>query len=331
MKHIYPFVAVCLLSFGSAAFGQAGEDNVPADTGRSTAQPSPGPNTQRYRIGYQDTLEIQVFRHPELSRRVTVNPNGTINLFRLNEPLVAVCKTESELADDIAKAYEKDYLRNPEVSVVASDQKSQSVAVIGAVEKPGNFYITRPVQLLELLAYAGGPDPEKAGSRILVARTGSTSNCRTPETTIADSDIKLMDFRIRDVQQGKQTLVMQPGDIVSVLDSDQVYVYGNVNKQKAVKMKEPITLTQAIVEAEGFKSASNLDSVRVLRQKPGSPDREELVYNLKEISRGKQPDPFLEPNDIVAISEDKTRSIINNLAKSLTGGAGSIFYRVPLP
>ena len=331
MKLIYPSVAVCLLFLSSGAYSQAGQNSVPVDAGRPAAAPANGPTAQRYRIGYQDTLDIQVFRHPELNRRVTVNPNGTINLFRLNDPIVAVCKTEAELADDIAKAYERDYLRNPEVSVVAADQKSQSVAVIGAVEKPGNFYITRPVQLLELLAFAGGPDPEKAGSRILVARTGSTSNCRVPESTTADGDIKLMDFKIRDVQEGKQSLVMQPGDIVSVLDSDQVYVYGNVNKQKAVKMKEPITLTQAIVEAEGFKSASDLTSVRVLRQKQGTPDREELIYNLKEINRGKQPDPFLEPNDIVAISQDKAKSIINNIAKSLTGGAGSIFYRVPLP
>lgn len=331
MKLIYSLVAVCLAVLGSTVYGQAGQDNVSVETGRPPASPSVGSTTQRYRIGYQDTLDIQVFRHPELNRRVTVNPNGTINLFRLDDPIVAVCKTETELADDIARAYEKDYLRNPEVSVVAADQKSQSVAVIGAVEKPGNFYITRPVQLLELLAFAGGPDPEKAGSRILVARTGSSSNCRTSESATADADLKLMDFKIRDVQEGKQTLVMQPGDIVSVLDSDQVYVYGNVNKQKAVKMKEPITLTQAIVEAEGFKSASNLTSVRVLRQKVGSPDREELIYNLKEINRGQQPDPFLQPNDIVAISQDRAKSIINNIAKSLTGGAGSIFYRVPLP
>ena len=331
MKLIYHLATVCLIFFTSAAYGQAGQENVSGDPARTAFPAAVAHTTQRYRIGYQDTLDIQVFRHPELSRRVTVNPDGTINLFRLNESIVAVCKTETELADEIAKAYEKDYLRNPEVSVVAADQKSQSVAVIGAVEKPGNFYITRPVQLLELLAYAGGPDPEKAGSRILVARTGSTSICRTPDLNTEDPDIKLMDFRIRDVQEGKQTLVMQPGDIVSVLDSDQVYVYGNVNKQKAVKMKEPITLTQAIVEAEGFKSASDLTSVRVLRQKPGTPDREELIYNLKEINRGKQPDPFLQPNDIVAISQDKAKSIINNIAKSLTGGAGSIFYRVPLP
>lgn len=44
----------------------------------------------RYRIGYQDVLNIQVFRHPELGIEATVNPNGMIYLFRLEEPIVAV-------------------------------------------------------------------------------------------------------------------------------------------------------------------------------------------------------------------------------------------------
>jgi polysaccharide export outer membrane protein len=286
--------------------------------------------TERYRIGYQDSIEIQVYRHSDLNQRTAVNPNGTIRLFRLADPIVAVCKTERELADEIAAAYAKDYLRNPEVNVTV-EQKSQSVAVIGAVQKPGNFLINRRIHLLELLSYAGGPKTDEAGSRILVARTGSTSNCRTDGSTTANAgDIVLMDFRIRDVQEGKQTLWMQPGDVVSVPGADQVFVYGNVNKQGAVVMKEPLTLTRAIVMAEGYKPASNLGSVRVLRQKLGSSERQEFVYDLKAINRGKTPDPFLEPNDIVALSEDKAKSIINSIGRGLTSGVGSIFYKIPL-
>jgi polysaccharide export outer membrane protein len=293
--------------------------------------PSANSPDERYRIGYRDTLDVQVFRHSDLNKRVSVNDDGTITLFRLDKPIVAVCKTELELAGDIAKAYEKDYLRDPEVNVVAVEQKSQSVSVIGAVEKPGSFFINRRVQLLELLAFAGGPRTSEAGTRLLVARTGSSSNCQQDIATAkSDDNVQLMDFKIRDVQTGKQTLWMQPGDVVSVLDSDVVYMYGNVNKQGAVKIKEPLTLTQAIVLAEGLKGSTQKDRVRVLRQKPGAADREEMVYDLTQINRGKAKDPFLEPNDIVAISEDKAKSIVNNIARSITGGLPSVFYRIPL-
>ncbi len=327
------FFVVLAFSF-TLTRAQTSQDPKPVDQPGTTAQGATyaqiADKDSRYRIGYQDTLDIQVFRHPELNRRVTVSPKGTISLFRLDEPIVAVCKTETELADDIATAYEKDYLRNPEVSVIAAEQKSQSVAVIGAVVKPGNFYINRRVHLLELLAYAGGPQTEDVGTRLLVARTGSTSDCKEA-STVANSteDIELMDFAIRDIQQGKETLWMQPGDVVSVLKADLVYVYGNVNKQGSVKIKEPLTLTQAIVESGGFKSASQKDKVRVLRQKSGSPDRQEMIFDMTEIAKGKAKDPYLEPNDIVAVSEDKAKSIINGIGRSLTSGVSSIFYRIP--
>jgi hypothetical protein len=72
-----------------------------------------------------------------------------------------------------------------------------------------------------------------------------------------------------------------------------------------------------------------MDSIRVVRQKPGTTEHVETVYNFKDISKGKAPDPFLEPNDIVAVSEDKTQNILNNIGKSLTNGIPSIIYRVP--
>jgi polysaccharide export outer membrane protein len=284
--------------------------------------------SERYRIGFQDILDVQVFRHAELSQRVAVNPNGTIALFRLDKPIVAVCKTEAELAADIAQAYEKDYLRDPEVHVVVAEQRSQTVAVIGAVEKPGNFYINRRYHLLEMIALAGGPNKE-AGTRLLVARTGSPSKCRDAGDDTNGDLVSVADFKIRDIQEGKQTYWLQPGDVVSVLDADVVYVYGNVNKQGAVRVREPITLTQAVVSAEGLKSNAKKDVIRILRQKPGSAEREELVFDLGKIDKGKVPDPYLESGDIVAVSEDKTKTILQGIANSIKSSVPSVLYRIP--
>ena len=170
-----------------------------------------------------------------------------------------------------------------------------------------------------------------AGTRLVVARTGSTSNCREENQAVTDQDLKLFEFKINDIKEGKKTLWMQPGDVVSVLDADIVYVYGNVRRQGAYELKERITLTQALAKAEGIKPATQQDKVRILRQKDGSADREELIYDLRAITKGKAEDPLIEPSDIVAVSEDKTRYIINTLAKAATGGVPALFYRVPLP
>lgn len=294
---------------------------------------------ERYRIGYQDTLEVTVSRHPELSLTVNVAPDGSIRLPRVDDPVVAVCKTERELADEITRRYKENLLRNPFVNVRATEQRSQSVAVIGAVEKPGNFFINRRVRLLELLSYAGGPDSERAGTKLIVARTGSNSVCRDNNENTAtasaaangtdNAELVLYQYKIKDVLEAKENLWMQPGDIVSVLDFDVVYVYGNVNEQGSVKLTRPLTLRQAIVEAKGFKPASKKDKIRILRQKDGSVEWEEFAFDLKEIDAGKVQDPILLPNDIVAVSEDKVKNILNSLRDTIKGGAGTLFYRIP--
>lgn len=323
MRKLFIPVAVVLFALPSLLIAQTEGTNGTAPT-----RSAPGQD-ERYRIGFQDTLEIQVFRRPELTQRVSVAPNGTINLFRIPEAIIAVCKTERELANDIAVAYQRDYLRNPEVSVVAVEQRSQAFGVLGAVDKPGYYFVNRPIRLLELLAMAGG-QTDKAGSQIVVARTGSTANCR-PDALQKDEedDITVINFRLRDVLEARQSIVMQPGDIVNVMDADIVFVYGNVNKQGQVTMREPLTLTQAIASAEGLRPAASKNDVRILRQVQGSLERKEFVFDLRDIDRRRVPDPYLEPNDIVAVGEDRTKSILNSIGRSLTNGIPSVLYRFP--
>lgn len=305
---------------------------TPADVGKinesvavNNASTVTARQDDKYRIGYRDKLNVQVFRHPELSTTATVNPNGTINLFRLPEPIVAVCKTERELAKDIADAYRKDYLKNPEVNVVVAEQMSQAVSVIDAVVKPGPQFLNRKVHLLELLALAGGPSKE-AGSSVLVARMGSTSNCDAAGAD-ANGNPELFNFSIRDLQEGRQSFMIQPGDIVSVLKADIVFVYGNVVEPGQVEMRQPMTLRQAIASAKGLKSATDKGKVRIIRQKRGTLEREEIIVDLNAVNKQKAEDPFLQPNDIVALSEDRTKSIINSVTKSFTQGIPSLLYR----
>lgn len=332
------FLFVAVIFFVSSITAQT-DNRVPAKTVTATAATPVAMSStdvnqgkdERYRIGFQDTLEVQVFRHPELGQRVNVNSNGMITLFRLNEPIVAVCKTESELATAVADAYRKDYLKNPEVTVTAVEQRSRAFAVIGAVEKPGQYMISRRIRLLELIAQAGGPTKE-AGTRVFVARTGSTSNCKLNESATAstdDSAESYVVYPLRDIIEGKQNVVMRPGDIVSVQKADIIYVYGNVNEQGQIEIKEPLTLTQAIASAKGLKAATDKSKIRVLRQKPGSTERDEFVYDLNAINSRKIADPFLEPNDVVAVNTDKTKEIFQSIGRSLTNGIPSLFYRVP--
>src|SRR6185295_3222545 len=93
------------------------------------------PVDDRYRIGPGDVLDIRVFNRPQLSREARVDSNGMIQMPLIEGDIRAACRTESELAKDIATLYLK-YQRNPFVNVFVKDYSSTPVAVIGAVEKP---------------------------------------------------------------------------------------------------------------------------------------------------------------------------------------------------
>lgn len=337
MKAVKVFLALLLITISlSEIHAQETTTVTPKTDNPATAVPTnvvAGNQTrkdERYRIGYQDSIQVIVTRHSDLSATVAVNPDGTINLPRLDNPIPAVCKTERELAETIKVELKKGLLKNPYVDVRIVDQKSQYFGVIGSVEKPGYFPINKKIHLLEMLALAGGPNKE-AGTRMLVARTGSSSFCKedVAMATEQDKDIPLYDFKIRDVQEAKVNFWMQPGDIVTVLDADFVYVTGNVNKPGRIPLRNPISLTQAIATAEGFKPATKKDVIRILRQIPNSSDRKEVVVNLKDIEKLKTPDPILEANDIVAVSEDPKKVIMSSIVKSLTGGIGNLPFIIP--
>lgn len=267
-------------------------------------------NNEKYRIGFQDTLEIQVFRNSrvELAQNVNVNPDGTIRLPRLESPIVAVCKTERELADNLIEYY-KVYLKNPFVNVRAVEQRSQPFAVVGAVEKPGNFFLNKKVTLLELLAFAGGPDAEKAGTKVQVARLGNVSGCRNPnEQTAENSEVEFLRYNLNSVLEGKENPWMQPGDIVSVLLAEEAYIVGNVMKPTKIPLRETRTLTQAIAEAGGLNKTAKTDKIIIQRQESGSKTKTELVFNLKDIRNRKISDPELLANDIVVVDNDSIKS-----------------------
>lgn len=316
MHKVIIYIA-CVSILAVSAIAQTSSSSIAATVANST--------DERYRIGFQDTVEIQVFRHPELNIRQAVSPAGTIRLFRLDKPIMAACKTERELATAIEEAYRVSYLKNPQVSVVVTEQKSQPISVIGSVEKAGSYYVGKKMHLLEILALAGGPNKE-AGTRMLVARAGTNSNCQANDQ-VAGDNMELFNFKIRDIQEGKKTLRMEPGDIVSVLSADYVYVYGNVENPGQLTVREPITLTQAIASSKGLKSATDKKDVKILRQRQDSLERDEIAVNLKEIEDGKAKDPYLEPNDIVAISKDGSKAIINGVVKTIQNGIPSIFAR----
>ncbi|MEZ5306947.1 MAG: SLBB domain-containing protein [Pyrinomonadaceae bacterium] len=342
------FLTFAVVGLFGMGFGQDPQPSASPTTAAAADQPKPDTikvirgdgvetapgdgsrNSERYLIGFEDTLQIDVYRHPELSSVVSVARDGTIILPRIETPIVAICKTERELASKIAALYKEDYLKNPFVNVRALEQRSQPFAVIGAVNKPGSFYLNRRVRLLELLALAGGPDYEKSGSKVQIARVGSLSACSVNGGEDSADDVEFFSYSLAAVLTGDMNPMMHPGDIVSLIEAEEAYIVGNVDEPTTIKLKEPTTLTQAIAKAGGLGAVANTSKVVIQRREPGSKVPKELIFDLKEIRDQKVEDPLLVANDIVEVPTSNTKVIRNGLLKVLTGGISNLFYRFPI-
>lgn len=108
-----------------------------------------------YRIGVRDLLEIDVFRVPELTRKVRVDARGRIAL-PLVGSLPAEGKTPEELGAAIAERLAQRYVNDPYVTVFVVEYESQRVTVEGAVNRPGIFPLKGRTSLLQVIAQAEG-------------------------------------------------------------------------------------------------------------------------------------------------------------------------------
>jgi len=155
---------------GSATSGAIANIN----RGLVIAAVAPSSPSADYRIGAEDMLQITLYNVPEVAgatprtNAVRVSQTGMINLPLLGEVSVTG-STVSGLEEKLRQLYDK-YIYNPQVGVLVSDFR-QKVSIIGAVHKPGEFVISGPKTLIDVLAMAGGVTPA-AGTQVHLYRRG---------------------------------------------------------------------------------------------------------------------------------------------------------------
>jgi polysaccharide export outer membrane protein len=311
---------------------RAASSSGPART--SVTDPTSSTTTladERYRIGPGDVLDIRVYNRPQLSREaIRVDGRGMIRMPLIEGEIQAACRTESELAKELATRY-LEYLRNPHVDVFVKEYQSQPVAVIGAVNTPGRFQLQRRVRLLELLSFSGG-HTERAGRNIHVVHGATApSVCESPasDNDIGDVDIVatgLAAYKLSDTLRGDASSnpYIRPGDIVTLPEAEQIYVVGNVLKPSAIPLKEPITVSRAIAMVGGTLPATKSDRVRIVRQIPGSATKTEIFVDLKAIDKRQAEDLALQANDIVDVPTSGGKKFLHTLVGTIAPTVGRL-------
>lgn len=171
--------------------------------------PAPSKVTNDYIIGPGDSLQIFVWRNPELTTTIPVRPDGKIST-PLVEDMVAVGKSPSQLARDIEKVL-GEYVRSPQVNVIVTQPASafSQIKVIGQVVRPGPVAYRDGLTVLDAVLASGGLGPFAAGNRAKVVRV---ENGKTREIKVKLSSL---------VNDGdmRQNIALRPGDVIVIPES----------------------------------------------------------------------------------------------------------------
>src|SRR5688572_94244 len=170
--------------------------------------PAVPPLRSDYVIGPGDTLQVFVWRNPELSTSIPVRPDGKIST-PLVEDMVAVGKSPAQLARDIEKVL-AEYVRSPTVNIIVANAASalSQVKVFGEVKVPQSVPYREGLRVLDVVLVAGGVTDFAAPNRAKIVRA-AVGNQKPKEEKVRLGDL---------MQKGDMTqnLLLKPGDVLVV-------------------------------------------------------------------------------------------------------------------
>jgi len=172
--------------------------------GPATAPVAPVSPSADYVIGPDDRLSVLFWRDKDISADVVVRPDGKISLPLLNE-IQAAGFTPEQLRTHVADAASK-YIEQPNVTVVIREIHSRNVYITGKVTKSGTYTLAGDMNVMQLIALAGGVLEYADDRNIVVIRSEGGRQ-------------QYHRFNYRDVighKNPQQNIQLRPGDTVVV-------------------------------------------------------------------------------------------------------------------
>jgi protein involved in polysaccharide export with SLBB domain len=239
--------------------------------------------TKVYRVGVGDVLDIRIAGgNTESSTLFTVSSSGQVEHPVLGHPIKVLGLTTDEVSEAFGAELRRRSIRdgsNPQVGV--RDYNSHSILVSGLVKEPGTKILRREAIPLYVVLADAQPLPE-AGF----------------VTVLSQHAVKTRTVQLSDPEQ--TSLLVLPGDVVSVQPAAKQFFYvgGEVRSPGELPFRAGMTLTQAIISAGGVTPKG--DKVQLSRGRgDGLLNLQE--FKLRDINKGKTPDPLVEPGDRITV------------------------------
>lgn len=199
----------CAATLAAPAPASASPTASSAPAAPAPAAAAEGVDADRYVIGPGDTLQVFVWRNPELTATVPVLPDGRIST-PLVESIQATGKTPSQLARDI-EAVLAEFVRSPKVNIIVTNAVStfSQVKIVGQVLKPQTMPYREGLTVLDVVLQSGGLATYAAGNRARILRKEDGR----------DVEIKVRLQNLIEKGDFRQNVPMRPGDVLIVPQS----------------------------------------------------------------------------------------------------------------
>lgn len=211
-----------------------------------------------YRLGIGDVVRVTVFQNPDLGVEVRISESGAI-VFPLIGTVQVSGLTSSQAEQRIADALRTgNFVKQPQVSLLVSQIRSNLVSVLGLVNRPGRYPLeTSQVRLTDMLATAGGVAP---GGADVITVVGT----RNGQPFRSEIDLG----RSFASKTPPQELFIQNGDVVYVDRSPTIYIYGEVQRPGVLRLERDMTVLQALASGGGLTQRGTERGMRLHRRGP---------------------------------------------------------------
>lgn len=307
---------IYLFLLKATIFAQTPPDSLPAVKDSTAAGANAPIVAAENLIHIGDLIDVDVLGSTDYDWRGTLTPEGFLDKINfVEEPVYALCRTETEVAAEIAKGYGK-FLNNPQVVVKIIDRSNRPVSTLyGAVKTPQRFQILRPVKLNELLILSGGITEKASGEvQLLRSRNLSCEAAAKPKSETAQNAEKIVSGRqiggtetlkiqIGDLIKGKpeSNPYVLSGDVITVEEAEPVYVIGGVANPKRIGIHGRLTVARAVDAAGGVTRYADPKKVTIFRRENG--DTKILEVDLEKIKNGQSADVELQSLDVVEVAQ----------------------------
>ena len=249
-------------------------------------------NQADYLLGAEDVIDIIVWGHDDLRRVLPISLEGTITFPFIGEVRV-VGKSTQELEKEMAAKLGDGYLVKPQITISVKEYNSQKVFVMGEVNRPGTYPVTKENNLVYLLSQAGGPTKD-VGEEVLIIRP---NNLHWKSMTLEEAEaekVPIITVNLREALAGdpKNNVSIRNGDSIIVSKIPFFFVMGEVKNPGKYNLERRTTVLMGISMGGGLTPKAASRRTKIVREKDG-----------KKIEMKVTMETLVQPGDTIIVPE----------------------------